>query len=136
MTKASAALVPLKGISFTWALGHTPHSSFTTWAEAEDAILEIIAPATETVRIGYKVEWQDGETHQAYFDARPDMVKAPFHLQASVRQALATIAGRFRPAVMSRQRQKEFLEDQERTESGKAARAKRILDGYQIGGVS
>ena len=48
MTKASAALVPLKGISFTWALGHTPHSSFTTWAEAEDAILEIIAPATET----------------------------------------------------------------------------------------
>jgi hypothetical protein len=76
MTKASAALVPLKGISFTWALGHTPHSSFTTWAEAEDAILEIIARATETVRIGYKVEWQDGETHQAYFDTRPDMVKA------------------------------------------------------------
>jgi len=76
MTKASAALLPLKGISFTWALGHAPHSSFTTRAEAEDAILEIIARATETVRIGYKVEWQDGETPQAYFDTRPDMVKA------------------------------------------------------------
>jgi len=134
MTKP-AVLVPLKEISFTWALGHAPHSSFKSWTEAEDAILEVIARATEAVRIGYKVEWQDGETHESYFDARPGMVAAPFHLQAHVRQALAIIAGRFRPTAMSRQRQKEFLEDQESTEPGKAARAKRILDGCQIGGV-
>jgi len=100
--------VPLKRISFTWALGHAFQSSFTSWGEAENAILEIVSRATETVRIGYKVEWLDGETFEAYFDARADMVKAPFHLQSHVGQSLAMTAGLFRPAIMSKQRQKEF----------------------------
>jgi hypothetical protein len=134
MTKTS--LVPLKGISFTWTLGHVPHSSFVSWAETENAILEIIGHATETVRVGYKIEWIDGETFEAYLDVNPNMVKVPFHLQAHVRQALTITAGRFRPATMSRQRQKDFLENQDRVEPGKAARAKRILDGYEIGGTS
>jgi hypothetical protein len=135
MARTSDSLVPLKGISFTWALGHVPHSSFISWLDAENAILEIVARATETVRIGYKIEWADGESHESYLDVTPAKVKGPLHIQAHVRQALAITAGQFRPAVMSRQRQKEFLEDQERAEPGKAARAKRILDGYEIGGV-
>jgi hypothetical protein len=42
-------------------------------------------------------------------------------LQSHVSQSLAMTAGLFRSAIMSRQRQKEFLEDQERAEPGKVA---------------
>jgi hypothetical protein len=134
MTKPSAALVPLKDISFTWALGHTPHSSFTSWNEAENAILEIVDRATDPIRVHYKIEWSDGETHEGHLDVTSSMTGPPFHLQAHVRGSLATTAGRFRPPTMSREAQRDFLADQEAAEPGKASRARALLDKHAIGG--
>jgi hypothetical protein len=133
MNKPSFALILLRRISFTWTLGHVPRSSFTTWADAENAIQGIAACATETIRIGYKVEWVDGEDFEAYLDVVPGMTGPPLHLQAHVRRALATTAGRFRPATMSRGAQRDFLTDQEAAEPGKASHAKALLDKHQIG---
>jgi hypothetical protein len=126
-----AALVPLKSISFSWGV---PHTTFASWSDAETAIQDIIARATDSVRVGYRIEWTDGENFTAHLDVTPNLSGPPFHLEAHVRRALATTAGRFRPGTMSREAQRDFLADQEAAEPGKASRARALLDRHQIGG--
>ena len=59
-TKAVSSRVPLKSITFTWVGSiHTLFSSFTSWSDAETAILTIIARATDPVRVDYHIEWTD-----------------------------------------------------------------------------
>jgi hypothetical protein len=133
-TKAVSSLVPLKSIDFTWVGSiHTPFSSFASWSDAETAILTIIARATDPVRVDYRIEWTDGESFTAHLDVTANLSGPPFHLEAHVRRSLATTAGRFRPATMSREAQRDFLADQEAAEPGKAAHAQALLDRHQIG---
>ena len=130
---AITVFVPLKSISFSWGV---PHTTFASWADAEAAILTIIARATDPVRVGYRIEWTDGETFTAHLDVTASMTGPPFHLEAHVRRSLALTAGRFRPPTMSREAQRDFLADQEAAEPGKAFHARALLDKHAIGGAS
>ena len=50
-------------------------------------------------------------------------------------RALELTSGRWRPANMTEERQREFLAENERLHPGGAAWAAKILDGYELGGA-
>jgi hypothetical protein len=92
-----------------------------------------VAPKRGHSKTGFSVEWADGERCDARLDATRSMTAAPVPLSRCVRRALAFIAGRWRPDRMTDGQQRGFLAEGEKLNSGRAAWAGTILDGYDLG---
>jgi hypothetical protein len=139
--QSPASLVPLKNILLRWTESSDQSRlkrPFPTWADAEDAIhtMAKFAPERGYDKTGFSIEWADGERYDARLDVARSMTAAPAPLSRCVRRALAFIAGRWRPDRMTDGQQREFLAEGEKLSPGRAAWAGKILDGYDLGGVS
>ena len=138
MTKP-ASLVPLKNIFLLWTESSDQSRlkhPFATWPDAEDAIhvMAAVAPERGYDKTGFRIEWADGEGYEVRLDIARVVVEVPDPLAGHVRCALEFTSGRWRPANMTEERQREFLAENERLHPGGAAWAAKILDGYDIGG--
>jgi hypothetical protein len=135
-----ASLVPLKNIFLLWTESSDQSRldrPFATWAEAEDAIrsMAAVAPEYGYDKTGFRIEWADGEVYEVRLDIARVVVQIPCPLAGHVRRALEFTSGRWRPATMTEERQREFLAENERLHPGGAAWAAKILDGYELGGA-
>jgi hypothetical protein len=133
-----ASLVPLKNIFLLWTESSDQSAlkrPFATWSEAEDAIHSMakVTPEYGYDKTGFRVEWADGEVYEVRLDIARVVVEVPCPLASHVRRALEFTSGRWCPANMTEERQREFLAENERLHSGGAAWAAKILDGYDIG---
>ena len=136
-----AALAPLKNIFLLWTESSDQSAlnrPLSTWSEAEDAIhtMARVAPERGYDKTGFRVEWADGEVYEVRLDIARVVVEVPCPLAGHVRRALEFTSGRWRPANMTEERQREYLAENERLHPGSAAWAGRILDGYELGGSS
>jgi hypothetical protein len=135
-----ASLVPLKDIFLVWTESSDQSAlnrPLSTWSEAEDAIhaMAKVAPEHGYDKTGFRIEWADGERYEVRLDIARVVVQIPCPLAGHVRRALEFTSGRWRPANMTDERQREFLAKNERLCPGGAAWAARILDGYDLGGA-
>ena len=133
-----ASFVPLKNIFLLWTESSNQSAlnrPLSTWSEAEDAIhtMAKVAPEHGYDKTGFRVEWADGEVYEVRLDIARVVVEVPCPLASHVRRALQFTSGRWCPANMTEERQREFLAENERLRSGGAAWAAKILDGYDIG---
>jgi hypothetical protein len=133
-----ASFVPLKNIFLLWtefSNQSTLNRPLSTWSEAEDAIhtMAKVAPEHGYDKTGFRVEWADGEVYEVRLDIARVVVEVPHPLASDVRRALEFTSGRWCPANMTEERQREFLAENERLHSGGAAWAAKILDRYDIG---
>jgi hypothetical protein len=138
--QGSASLVPLKNILLVWTESSDQSAlnrPLSTWSEAEDAIhaMAKVAPEHGYDKTGFRIEWADGERYEVRLDIARVVVQIPCPLAGHVRRALEFTSGRWRPANMTDERQREFLAKNERLCPGGAAWAARILDGYDLGGA-
>jgi hypothetical protein len=138
MTKPASS-VSLKDVFLLWTESSDQSAlnrPLSTCSEAEDAIhaMAKVAPEYGYDKTGFRVEWADGEIYEVRLDIARVVVEVPCPLASHVRRALEFTSGRWRPANMTEERQREFLAENERLHSGGAAWAAKILDGYDIGG--
>jgi hypothetical protein len=136
-----ASLVPLKNIFLPWTESSAQSAlnrPLSTWAEAEGAIhsMAAVAPERGYDKTRFRVEWADGESYEVRLDIARVVVQIPCPLAGHVRRALEFKSGRWRPANMTEERQREYLAENERLHPGGAAWAAKILDGYELGGSS
>ena len=139
MTKPTSP-VPLKNIFLLWSESSDQsrlNRPFATWSEAEDAIhvMAKVAPEYGYEETGFRVEWSDGEIYEIRLDIARVVVEVFCPLASHVRRAQEFTSGRWRPANMTEERQREFLAENERLHPGGAAWAAKILEGYDIGGA-
>jgi hypothetical protein len=138
--QSPASLVPLKNIFPLWTESSDQSAlnrPLSTWSEAEDAIHAMagVAPEHGYDKTGFRVECADGERYDVRLDIARVVVEVPSPLASHVRRALEFTSGRWRPANMTEERQREFLAENERLHSGGAAWAGRLLDGHELGGA-
>jgi hypothetical protein len=134
---ANSSLVPIHSIIFPLADFPAPlltSRPFTSWADAESAILGTVKPENYVAgRISFVLTWTDGETYQAQLPlTQKTAVLTP--LASHVRQTLEFLAGRRPSPSMLPEQYEQALTDNERFNPGRAAWAARILDGYEIVG--
>jgi hypothetical protein len=139
--QSPASLVPLKNIFLLWT-EFSGQSAFnrpiSTWSETEGAIhaMARVAPEHGYDKTGFRVEWADGEIYEVLLDIARVVVEVPRPFAGHVRRALEFTSGRWRPANMTEDRQREFLAENGRLRPGGAAWAGKLLDGYELGGSS
>ena len=138
-TTQDAARVPIHSIVFPLADFPAPlltSGPFTSWADAELAILGTVKPETNVYvagRIAFVLTWEDGETYQAQLPLTQQTATLTAPLASHVRQALEFLAGRRPSLSMSPEQYDAALLENEHFHPGRSAWAACILDGYEIG---